>query len=277
MTRAATMVAVLLTCGFGQAEEALKFHWKDGQTLTYRVEQQTHAMETTGEGKSETKTKLALTKRWQVQSVDAAGIATLQHSLLAVRMETVTPKNETILFDSANPDKSDPKLKEQMEALINVPLSTLRVDATGKVVEVKEIKFGAASKFDAEPPFLLVLPGKAFKAGDTWERKYDITQEPPLGTGEKFEAVQKHKCDKIEGSGVYVNLATELITVPENLAERVPLLQLQPEGTIVFDKANGRLHSAVLRVSQTLKDHLGAGTNYSFESTYRETLVTGSK
>src|SRR5262245_25754192 len=95
-----------LTAGplFGQNA---KFVWKTGQVLNYRVEQQTQANEVTKEGKSETKTKLSLVKRWQVQAVDGSGIATLQHSLTRLRMEMTTPSGEMMLFDSADLEKSD--------------------------------------------------------------------------------------------------------------------------------------------------------------------------
>jgi hypothetical protein len=272
------MMAVVLLAGWGasaaSADTAVQFNWKPGLVLTYRVEQQTRALDVTSDSKEETKTKLALTKRWQVLSVDASGVATLQHSLLALRMETITPNNETLLFDSAAPEKSDPKLREQMSRYIGVPLATLRVDRLGRVVEVKESKFGPASRFDAEPPFLMVLPAAAVQPGSTWDREYKITQGPPAGTGEKYDAVQHFSCTKVEGAGVYMSLSTEMKSLPPSIADRVPLQQLQPEGSIVFDSSNGRLHSAQLRVHKELKGHLGEGSSYTFESTYTEQLLT---
>src|SRR5205823_5197930 len=103
MTRWATAIALLAwVAQNGSAEEAWRFRWQAGQVLTYRVDQETQATEVTSEGKSETKTKLTLTKRWEVQAVDASGVATLQHSLVALRMETSTPGGDAILFDSAD-------------------------------------------------------------------------------------------------------------------------------------------------------------------------------
>jgi hypothetical protein len=271
------LMAILLA-GWGvqsaPAQGVLQFSWKPGQVLTYRVEQQTEAVDVSSDGKVETKTKLSLTKRWQVQSVDVSGVATMQHSLLALRMETTTPTGEILLFDSAAPDKGDPKLREQLSRYVGVPLSTLRVDPLGRVVEVKECNFGPASRFEAEPPFALVLPGTGVKPGTSWERPYKITQEPPLGTGEKYDAVQRYSCARVEGSAVVVSLSTEMKTQPDSIADRVPLLQLQPEGVVVFDAGTGRLHSAQLRVKKELKGHLGAGSTYTFTSTYNQQLVT---
>jgi hypothetical protein len=111
-----------------------RFRWQTGQVLTYRVEQITTASETLGDRKDESKTKLNLVKRWQVQGVDGAGVATLQLSLTSMRMETTTPRGDVIVFDSAAPEKCDAKLKEQLSQYVGQPLAVLRVDAKGKVI-----------------------------------------------------------------------------------------------------------------------------------------------
>src|SRR6266542_4046355 len=154
------MLVVLCAVQVAPAQTtAWRFRWQTGQVLTYRVEQQTQAVEVLNGKRAETKTKTNLLKRWRVLSVDAAGVATLQHSLAALRIETTTPSGETLLFDSASPDKSSPSLREQLAKYVGVPLSTLRVDTWGRVVEVKESKFGPASRFEAELPFVVILPG----------------------------------------------------------------------------------------------------------------------
>src|SRR5207245_3806011 len=84
-----------------------QFRWHEGQTLTYRVEHITSASEVTGSGTSESTTKLNLTKRWQVLGVDRAGVASLQLSLDALRLETLIPKRDPLLFDSAVHETSD--------------------------------------------------------------------------------------------------------------------------------------------------------------------------
>src|SRR5437773_9239819 len=93
---------------------AWQFRWQAGQVLTYRVEHITSASEVTASGTSETSTKLNLTKRWKVLAVDSAGMATVQLCLDALRLETATPKRDALLFDSADLEKSDPHMREQL-------------------------------------------------------------------------------------------------------------------------------------------------------------------
>src|SRR5206468_11858884 len=135
-----------------------RLHWQAGQVLTYRVEQVTTASDVVGDSRAETKTRLNLIKRWQVISVDAAGAATLQLSLAMLRLETNTPGGETLLFDSASPDKNTPELRQQLSGYVGKALALLRVDNQGRVLEVKESKFGPASRYENELPFVGVLP-----------------------------------------------------------------------------------------------------------------------
>src|SRR5262249_20617698 len=110
-------------------------------------------------------------------------------------------------------------------------------------------------------------------AGQTWERGYRITLEPPQGTGEKYDAMQRYECKHIADGVATVAVTTLLKTMPESLLDRVPLLQMQPEGEIQFDVQNGRLQSAHLRIEQELTGHQGEGSSYRFQSTYTEEYV----
>ena len=58
--------------------------------------------------------------------------------------------------------------------------------------------------------------------------------------------------------------------MPESLLDRVPLLQMQPEGDVVFDMRNGRLQKATLHIEKELTGHQGQGSTYRFQSSYVE-------
>src|SRR5262249_49812834 len=96
-----------------------RFHWQAGQVLTYRVDQVTSASEVVEGKKTETTSKLANVKRWQVLDVDAAGVATLQLSLTSLRIETITPGGEVMKFDSNEPQTSNPQMREQLAKYVN--------------------------------------------------------------------------------------------------------------------------------------------------------------
>jgi hypothetical protein len=249
--------------------QGFRFQWKPGQVLTYHVEQETYVTEVIDGKQTEMKSKVASTKRWQVLEL-VKGEAILQLSLVALHVETVTPGGEIMLFDSANPDKSTPELKGQMSQYIGQPIAVLRLNERGIVSEVKQCKFGVASRFESEPPFVVTFSDDPQK--HAWDRNYQMTLEPPHGTGEKYEALQQYRCQKTEGTVVAVSISTSLKTQPDALADRVPLLQLQPEGLIQFDTRNGVLRSARLHIDRELKGHQGEGSVYHLQSTYVEEL-----
>jgi hypothetical protein len=67
-----------------------------------------------------------------------------------------------------------------------------------------------------------------------------------------------------------VTFTTQLKAMPESLLDRVPFLQMQPEGEVMFDTKEGRLRSAKLRIEKELVGHQGPGSSYRFRSSYSE-------
>jgi hypothetical protein len=250
-----------------------QYRWQAGQVLDYRVEHSTLLMEIVGENKFEISSKLTLTRRWQVQEVDPRGVATLQMSLTALRMESKKSDGQVLVYDSANPDQSTPELKTAMERYVGEPLAVLRMDAYGQVVEVKDSQFGAKSSFENELPFVLVLPGEAPKPGQGWERTYNLTLDPPDGTGEKFPAVQRYTCRAVDGALARIAFQTNVKSLPPAVADRIPLLRWLPEGEAVFDVQSGLLRSASLRIDQELNGHQGEGSKYQFQSRFTTEYV----
>src|SRR5438874_2695880 len=95
------------------------FRWQPRQVLNYRVDHVTSVTEMVGGSRIEAASELAVIKRWQVLAVDAQGTATLQLSLTAMRNKQTRADGEVLLFDSANLDKSNPEMREQLTKFIN--------------------------------------------------------------------------------------------------------------------------------------------------------------
>ena len=114
----------------------------------------------------------------------------------------------------------------------------------------------------------LSLPADGLKPGKTWERTYTITLNPPLGTGEKYDVVQRFTCKALSADQATVALTTELKTPPKVAADAIPLWQMLPAGDVVFDLKAGRVQSATLKIDRELKGHQGEGSACRFQSTY---------
>jgi hypothetical protein len=264
----AASIAVLVMSSLASAQTP-RFHWQTGQVLIYRTEHATLATYVMGDNKSETRTRVHSTKRWQVVKVDADGAAILQMSLSALLYETTTPSGEAISFDSSKPEKSPEKMRKDFLPFIGQPLVLLRIDAQGKVLQVKKANavFGSVAKFENEPPFKLLLPVGEVKAGQSWERAYQNTLEPPQGTGEKYPDVQRFACKGMAENLATIAMTTEVKGDTTAQEDQVPLWQMQPEGEIVFDMQAGRMRKATLRIDKEAKTE---GGSTRFRSVYTE-------
>jgi hypothetical protein len=267
----ATAAWLTLTAALGAQTTAPRFQWRTGQTLDYKVEQSTSVTDTMEDKTSETGSKLSTVRHWQVQDVDARGVATVQLSLSSLRIETKSPNGDVLTFDSSQPDKGTPEMKKQMGQYVGVPLGVLRVNPLGRVVEVKQCNFGPGSRYECEPPFGVVFADDM--ANGLWQRAYQVTLEPPQGTGEKFNATQKYSIKSQEGGKLVVGFSTD-ITMPAAVADQIPLLQWQPQGEIVFDAQSGATQSVRFAIDKELKGHQGPGSTYRFQTTYQEEMVT---
>jgi hypothetical protein len=270
-------IPVMMTLVLASAAPAqtggCRFHWDKGHVLTYRVTHVSTATEVVGGKTNGFSSKLTLTKRWQVKDVDADGVATLEMSMTAMRHEITPPDGKALLYDSADPDHSDPAMKEELSRYVGTVLAVLRVDRYGRVVEVKESKHGSASRFESDLPFKVAVPGTDVKAGAAWERKYKITLDPPQGTGEKFDARQTYTCKSIKDGSATIAFTTTIINPPASVADQRPLLPMQTEGEVVFDMGRGMMKSAKVTISKELKSHQGEGSSYRLQSSYTEEYV----
>ena len=192
-------------------------------------------------------------------------------SLTSLAIETTKPDGETLVFDSANLEKSSAEMRKQLATLVGQTIAVVRIDSTGKVLEVVESKHGPASRFESEPPFRVVLPHGTAEVGAKWIRNYCVTLDPPQGTGEKYDAIQEYECRSIANNGTAeIGMRTAIKKMPESLLDQVPLLQAQPEGRVFFNGKTGHYVGARLEIDKQLKNHRGKGSSYHFKSIYQE-------
>ncbi|HEY3790130.1 MAG TPA: hypothetical protein VGL71_14820 [Urbifossiella sp.] len=272
---AISLIAVAtLGAAFAQppaGDPPLRFKWQVGQVQTYKVAQQTVIQETTLDEKTEkpvvgeARTTLALTRKWTVKEVDAAGVATLEMQITAVRNEFKKPDGTTELRDSANPEQA-----REMAEYLNKPVVVVRVDSLGKLVEVKEAKTGSAARLHAEMPFRFVMPEAGPAAGQAWERPFAFKIEPPAGTGESYDFIQKYTCKDVKEGLVTIGVQTVLKSPPKTAGEQVPLVPMLWTGDVYFNSLAGKYHAARLTAKSELANHLGEGSKFVYQSTYSE-------
>lgn len=277
MVRKVTLAAVAVVASVAVAQPPsgaapLRFKWELNQTLTYKVVQATVVQETTIDEKTEkpvtteSKTNLALVRKWTVKNVDA-GVATLEMAIAAMRTDITQPGGMVVTRDSANAEHA-----KDMAEFLNKAIVTVRVDAQGRLVEVKEAKNGSAARLQAELPFRLTLPDAGPVAGQTWDRAFSLKLDPPQGTGESHDFVQKYTCKGAKDGLTAVGVETTLKAPPKATGEQVPLVPMLWTGDVYFHAATGRYYAARLSAKSELMNHAGDGSRFVYHSTYGEDL-----
>jgi hypothetical protein len=272
--KVAALVALgWVPAGVGAQEVVGKFHWQAGQVLQYKVTHRTLAADTGAGGRHELESQVEQVKRWQVLDVDAAGVATVQLTLTRIKMHQRVPGGEVLGFDSDRPEQAHPQLRAQLAPLLNKPLVTLRVDPYGRVAEVKSAQQEQVNRYQSELPFTVILPGVALEAGQQWKRDYRIVLDPPLGTGEVYSAEQVYAVRSAGNGRATIAFGTTIKDLPPDPSDRIPLLQFQPRGEVVFDAQTGCIVSARVVSSGVVEGHGGEGSRYEFRTEYTEELV----
>jgi hypothetical protein len=272
---AVSVVLALVSAALAQPPAAApRFKWESGKVFSYRVVQQTVVTETTLDEKTskpvtgEAKTSLTLVRKWTVKDVDKNGVATLEMNITEMKNEFRQSDGTITSVDSSKPEDA-----KAMAAFLNVPIVTVRMDARGQIVEVKEAKVGSAARLHAELPFRVVLPDAAAAAGATWDRTFGVKLDPPHGTGENYDFVQKYT-SKGEKDGLFVvGVETALKAPPKAVAEQVPLVPMLWTGDVYFNVGAGKFHAARLKAKSELVNHQGEGTKFVYESTYSEDAI----
>lgn len=269
-----SLALFLTSAAFAEPPAAPRFKWEAGKIHTYRVIQQTTVKETTLDEKTsqpvtgESRTTLTLVRKWNVKEVDKDGVATLEMSITEMKNQFRQPDGSETVTDSSKPDDA-----KAMAAFLNTPIVTVRIDSQGKLVEVKEAKGGTAARLHAELPFRVVLPDALPEAGKTWDRPFTMKLDPPHGTGETYDFMQKYTSKGAKDGLFVVGVETALKEAPKTASEQVPLVPMLWTGDVYFNTLAGKYHAARLKVKTEIANHQGEGTKFVYESSYAEDVV----
>ena len=271
-------VLVLISIPFAAADEApkLRFVWQKDAAPTYRVLQTTTVQDTTLDEQTKkpvdttTITKLTLDKKWIVKAVDTDGGATLELITSAFKQEV----SQTVGDAKPVVRVLDSTVAEDAKAMafLNKPILTLKIDSLGQISDVKSDNPSAADGLRANLPFKVTLPEAALMANGSWERAFDVKLPPPLGTGEKFAAVQKQTFRGMNKDFAIIGVTTALKVPLDDAALMPAIIPVLWEGDVFFNAKTGQYHGAKLTIKKEVANHQGEGTKFRYTSEYTEAL-----
>jgi hypothetical protein len=196
------------------AQDALKYTWSKGEVVHYRSVQE-NVGKMTAMGMTRTTTqRQEFVQRFEVKDVDAEGVATLDVSVLSVKIVTEQGEGGSATYDTTKPADQQydgsPRLKASMEymgALIGEHMTVTmeptgavrKVEGMAKVVDKMQAKMGNANAMAARnlrtamgdeamraslERFFRVLPPKPVAKGDTWTTSLE---QPMAATGGRLK------------------------------------------------------------------------------------------
>ncbi|GBD36361.1 hypothetical protein HRbin36_01484 [bacterium HR36] len=257
----------------GYAQENPRFRFQPGEVLQYRVQQTTKVMHTLAGETSVLESSTELVKRWEIQEVGADGTVVMQLTIPQIKLTQKLPTGQSVHYDSTKPDDSHPALKQQMEQFLGKPTVRLKIDARGNVLQAQPLVTVSVGHFASEPPFAVVLPPEPWKTQLRWTRPYSLVLEPPLGTGDEYQAEQQLELRALNERQAEITWVTHVKGAPTTATERIPLLQKLTRGVAVFDLTTHRVTLIRMQAGGAVEGHEGPNSKYEFVSEYIERLL----
>jgi hypothetical protein len=210
-------------------------------------------------------------KRWHVREVDGLGVATMELTVLSMKLERTDPDGKPLTFDSADQSKSDEQLWKQLRKAVGRPILRVQLAANGTVKASKQLT-DVKSVFP-ELPFQIAAPDEYPHVGLKWKRDFAVTLEAPFGKGEALKAEQICTVAKMTDDRMLVDVECALEKEPKEPTAQIALGQFLPKGKVVLDMKRGLLLQSATTVERTVPKFDGEDSEYKFVSRTTERLI----
>jgi hypothetical protein len=275
---AAWMLAALSGAGLmphsraGAAEQTvqLAYRHRAGDQLDMAV---THRAltETTVEGTTQTvETLTDSTKTWRVVAVDDQGRATLENSVDRVAMTSRTSDRGELRWRSDGPEEPPPGY-ESVRPNLGVPLSRFVVDATGRILDRRELRPSPPS--NTGDLVVVPLPDGPVAPGAEWTVPQEVVVEAP-GAGRKAVRTRlRYRLEAVRDGIATIKVDTTVLTPIDDPRLEARLLERIWDGEILFDIDRGRVTSRRTGVDRRVVGFGGPRSSVRYKASLEERLV----
>lgn len=252
----AAIAAISLATSSTDAADGLRWKFKEGETLHYRMVQDTQIrMKANG---MDNKNSIAQTidMTWVIDAVDDQGVASMTQTIDRMRMKILTAQG-TIHVDSAGgklPDALAPSLEPVFKTLVGAKF-TLKMSPEGKITDVvvpksavealeKTPELGSLLSADSLKEMTeqasIPLPGKVVEQGATWTDAKDLA-------GVKLEMVYTFVGPETVDGKTFDKVSTHAdlkLDLPQTEGLKSEMEKGEMNGTLLFDTATGKVVSS---------------------------------
>lgn len=247
----------------------LKYKFKMGEVLRYRVVHATDVRTTIEETTQEAESQSESVKAWKVTDVLPNGEIEFVHVVESVRMSNTVPDRGTTEYNSET-DKTPPTGFEQAARAVGVPLSVIRIKPDGEIVDREEKHPQPPASEDM--PITLQLPEKAIAVGEKWDRTYELTLEKKSKTPVQVQTRRVCTLESVKAGLATIRVEYQVLTPIDAFIES-QLVQKLTKGTVKFDVKAGRIVSQEYQADHRVIGFSGQASSMHFESRLEERLL----
>jgi hypothetical protein len=278
------MVAISAAAG-GAEKYTLRYKFHPGEVLRWQVEHQSKVRATISKDTQSTDTSSTSVKAWQVTDVRPDGTATFEHRVEWVDMRQTLTGRKEVRYDSRTGTKPPAGFEDAAKS-VGVPLSIVKIDAQGKVLNRQEMKAqkprpGAAPAKSAPdksaPPgegwITIPLPSEPVAVGHTWSLPQNIDIPLPSGGVKKIKAVQQFALESVKTGVATIRVSTDILTPITDPAIESQLVQRESAGIVRFDIDEGRILGQQLDIDKHVVGFRGDASSIHYVNRFCERLL----
>jgi len=264
-----TLFTVLASSIPVDAQETLRWNFKNGEEIKYNVVQNMQTVMVVGDNEIDQAMNQTMAMTWQVLGVGAGGEATMNQIVGRIQMKMAGGPAGALELDTSDPKKSENpfvnSMGEVFGKIVNQPFK-VTMKPTGEVGEVvippkliEAINSSAAGNANALNKETLeqmmkqsavTLPANAVSPGSEWTSKQSV--QLPFGTM-VIKSNMTYVSKDATGHAVIKIVPEISVTPKEGAPVKMSLTSSAGEGKVLFDIARGRVVKSQLDLKMAMK------------------------
>ncbi|MBU4273005.1 MAG: hypothetical protein KKA28_14185 [Planctomycetes bacterium] len=274
-----TILALAVFAGEPEKKYTLRYQYKPGETIRWRVEHRSKVRATVSGSTQTTETLSISMKAWRVSEVRPDGAATFEHRVEWVDMRQNLTGRSEVRYDSRT-DEKPPAGFESAAKSVDVPLSVITMDVRGNIIGRRDIKPRPSVAPDKQTPdhdgwITIPLPEKPAPVGHTWTIPQNIDIPLPSGGVKRIKAVQKFTLEEVKTSVAVIRVSTDILTPISDPAIESQLIQRESAGRVWFDIDAGRVLRQQMETDKHVVGFRGDASSIHYVNRFSERIVTG--